>query len=88
MAFCTAGLRKISQVTALRENGQLFRGKRGVEPGQVFVRQEKIVLIDDDADVGVGAQTGVIRPQITGLFQRFRRAQFNAAAPIIGNQNF
>jgi hypothetical protein len=44
-----------------------------VEPGQVFVRQEKIVLIDDDSDVGVGAHTGVIRPQITGFFQRFRR---------------
>jgi len=53
---------KIPQVTALREDGQLFRGNRGVKPGQVLVLQEKIVLIDDDADVGVGAQTGVIRP--------------------------
>ncbi len=56
-------------MSALCENRQLFRCKRGVEPGQVLVRQEKIVLIDDDADVGIGAQTGVIRPQITGFFK-------------------
>jgi len=49
-------------MAALLEHRQLFRGKRGAEPGQVLVLQEKIVLIDDDADVGVGAQTRVIRP--------------------------
>ena len=66
---------KISQVTALREDRQLFRAKRGVEPGQILVRQEKIVLIDDDADVRVGAQAGVIRPQVAGFFQRCRRGE-------------
>jgi len=51
-------IEKISQVPALLENRQLFRAKRCVEPRQVFVRQEKIVLIDDDADVGVDAEGG------------------------------
>ena len=53
---------KISQVTALVEYRQLFRAEGGVQPVQILVLQEKIVLIDDDADVGVGAQTRVIRP--------------------------
>ena len=63
---------QISQMSALGEDGQLFRAKGGAEPGHVLVRQEKIVLIDDDADAGVGAQAGVVGPQIAGGFQRFR----------------
>src|SRR6266481_489074 len=62
-------IEKVSQVPALLENRQLFRSKRGAEPVQILVRQEKIVLIDDDADLGVGAQTGVVGPQVTGFFQ-------------------
>ena len=56
MVFCTAGLRKIPQVPALLENGQLVRGKGGLEPGQVLVRQEKIVLIDDERMLGLACR--------------------------------
>ena len=70
MAFCTVGLERFPRWPPLREDRQLLRAKCGVKPGQVRVRQQKIVLIDDDADVGVGAQAGVIGPQIAGLFQR------------------
>jgi len=54
-------------VASLREDGQLIRGKGGVKPGKVVGRQQEIVLIDDDADVRVGAQTGVIRPEVPML---------------------
>ena len=73
-------------MTALCEYRQLFRSKRGMEPGQILVGQEKIVLIDNDADVGVGAQTGVIRPQITGFFHRFRHRRGQAPGLIIRNR--
>ena len=45
---------------ALREDGQLIRGKRVAKPGQVFFRQQEIVLIDNHANAGVGAQSGLI----------------------------
>ena len=35
---------------------------------------------------GVGAQTGVIRPQITGLFHAFRHRRGQAAGLIIRNR--
>ena len=71
-------------MAALRENRQLFRGKGGAQPGQVLVRQQEIVLIDDDADVGVGAQTGLIGPQIPGFLQ-IRRRRGKAVGLIIRN---
>ncbi len=72
-------------MTAPLEDRQLLRGKRGTEPGQVLVRQEKIVFIDDDADVGVGAQTGFIHPQIIGFLHAFPR---HAAGLIVRNGKF
>src|ERR1700722_14415029 len=70
---------------ALRENRQLLRAKRGVEPGQVFVRQQEIVLVDYNANVGIGVQGGVIRPQITRLFHRFPCRRGQAPGLIIRN---
>src|SRR5208283_3564010 len=64
---------------------QLIRGEGGAEPGQVLIREEKIVLIDNDADVGVGAQTGLVGPQIPGFLQ-LRRRRGQAARLIIGNR--
>ena len=77
-------IEKISQVSALLEDGQLFAANVVLEPGQVLIGQEEIVLIDDDADVGVGAQAGFIRPQITGFFQ-WSRPSGRCLAPVIGN---
>ena len=74
-------------MATLRKDRQLIRRKRGVEPGKVFIRQEEIVLIDDDADVGVGAQTGAVGPQVTGDFQRVRRRQRQAPRLIIRNRD-
>ena len=60
------GIIQISQVAALRKNSQMLRGKGVMEPGQVGGFEEEVILIDDDTDVGVGAQGGAIGPQIAG----------------------
>ena len=52
---------------------------------QISWKPKKIVFIDDDADVGVGAQTGVIGPQVSAFFDRFRNRQCDAANLIIRN---
>ena len=44
-------------------------------------------MVDDNAGVGVSAQTSVIGPQITGFLQRFR-CRVNAQVPIIRNYKF
>ena len=75
-------------MAALGENGQLFRGKRCMEPDQILVRQEKIVLINNDANVWIGTQAGIIRPQITRFLQRFRRIRGQSMTLIIRDRKF
>jgi len=51
-----SGIEKISQVTALRENGQLFPGKCGVEPGQVQMRG----MGGESSEANGGCEDGVV----------------------------
>ena len=47
---------------ALLEDLQLRQGERGSQPGQIFVRQEKIIPVEDDRMLGVGPPTSYICP--------------------------
>ncbi len=70
------------------ENRQLIRHERRMEPEQVVVCQQKIIFIGDEADVGIGAQTGFIRPQVAGFCQRRRSRFAQISGRIIGNRNW
>ena len=83
--FLHRRIKKISQVSTLVKNGQLTRRKRRMQPEQVVVSQEKIILIGDDADVGIRAQAGFIRSQIARFFHHFSRRIAKVASRIIRN---
>src|SRR5260221_9173499 len=63
------GMGEVAQMAALLEEGDLVGGKGGLNPREVVGGQEKIVAIEDQADIGIGVEAVAIGAEVAGFFE-------------------